>query len=119
MAELFAKIILGGSLIGIGTILVRKIPILVKIPEKEIEEFDLKTLFLKFKTRIESSKIFSPDLVSQKLLSKIRILTLRIGRKTEDQLQKIREKSKRKNDRKNDNYWEELKNVKNQNKEKD
>jgi hypothetical protein len=91
MAGLIAKIVLGGSLIGIGTILIRKIPILIEIPEEEIEKFDWKIFFLKPFNWIKDLKIFSSDLFLQKILSKVR-----------------------KKDRKNDNYWEELKKVKNQ-----
>lgn len=108
MAILIAKVILSGSLIGIGLILVRKIPVLREIPEAEIERFNWKTFFSKFRR----FKIFSLELILQKLLSKIRILTLIIGRKTESQLQKLREKSERKEAREKDNYWEELRKAK-------
>jgi len=114
MAELIAKIVLGGSLIGIGTILFRKAPILAEISEAEIEEIDWKLPILKFLAWIRNSKFFSSNLVLQKILSKIRVLTLVIGRKTESKLQKLREEAKRKKDREGDNYWEELKKAKNQ-----
>ena len=118
MAELIAKIILGGSLIGIGMILVRKIPILVEMPEMETKELEQKSSFLRLGARLGSLKLFSPNLVLQKILSKVRILILRIERKTDDKLQKLREEAKRKKDIENDNYWEELKKVKSQ-KDKD
>lgn len=114
MAELIAKIVLGGSLIGIGAILVRKTPILVGIPETEIEKFDWKTFFLKPLNWIKNLKIFSSNLILQKILSKVKILTLIIGRKTENKLQKLRKEAKRKKDRESDNYWEELKKAKKQ-----
>jgi len=109
MIEIIAIIIFLGSLIGIGAVLFKKIPILLKIPESEIKEPNFKEPFLKLKNKIIESKIFSPDLILQKLFSKIRILTLRVEKKAEDQLQKLREKSKQKKTSENDNYWEELK----------
>ncbi len=114
MAGLIAKIVLGGSLIGIGTILIRKIPILVEIPEEEIEKFDWKLLFLKLFNWIKGLKVFSSNLFLQKILSRVKILTLMIERKTESKLQRLRKEAKRKKDRENDSYWEELKKVKNQ-----
>lgn len=114
MAGLIAKIFLGGSLIGIGTILIRKIPVLVEIPEEEIEKFDWKIFFLKPFNWIKDLKIFSSKLFLQKILSRVKILTLVIERKTESKLQGLREEAKSKRDRKNDNYWEELKKVRDQ-----
>ena len=114
MIEAIAKIILGGSLIGIGIILIRKIPILVRIPETEIEEFDWRDSLLKAKERVKGSKFFSPNLDLEKVASKIRVLNLKVSKTTEDQLQKLREKSKKGKNREKDNYWEELKKTKNQ-----
>jgi len=112
MTEAIIKIMLGGSLIGIISIVFRKIPILIEIPESEIELFDWKTPFGGLRKKIVNSKTFSPEIILQKLLSKIRVMTLRVGRKTEDQLQRLREKSKKRKIRENDNYWEEVRRTK-------
>lgn len=109
--ELIAKIILVFSLIGIGVIIFRKIPVLVKLPETPIE-FDIKAKILKIKEKIKNWKYFpkfSFEIYLQKILSKIRILTLKIENKTDNLLQKLREKTKKKKIAKNDNYWEEIK----------
>jgi len=106
MPELIAIIILFGSLLGIGVILVRRIPTLkeLKIPEKAEASF-----FSKIKGKIKKISLFKADwqnIFLQKLLSKIKVLSLRIETKTSQLLQKIREKArKRKEDEK---YWEKI-----------
>ena len=113
MDELIAKIILSGSLIGVGTIIFRKMPVLAQLPEDEIQE----TVFVAspvnlIKSCVAKIKAFHLNLLLQKVLSKIRVLTLVVERKTEDKLRRLREESKRKKEIINDNYWEELKKAK-------
>lgn len=112
MTELIAEIILGGSLTGIGAILIKKIPLLKETPEIEIKTIEEKRFILKlivwFKHLIPSSS----NLFSQKIISKIRILTLRIEKKADEKLRKLREEAKMITERKKDNYWEKLKESK-------
>jgi len=113
MYQLVATIILTGSFLGMLTILRHKIPVLVKLPETEGKS--QKTLLFKLKRRVFSvlpKKSFSYEIFLQKLLSKIRILTLKTDRKTSSWLQKLRERSKKKKIIENDNYWQELKKSK-------
>jgi len=111
MAELIAITILIFSLIGIGVILFRKIPVLAELPEipSQIRLKKERFLFLRIKTKIKELPIlksFSGEIFLQKLLSRIRILTLKVDIKTFNWLKKLREKSQQK---KEDNYWEEIK----------
>ena len=111
MAELFATIILFGSLLGMGTILFRKISLLSELPEAPAR-LNLKRTLLKLKEKIKilnPFKDFSSEVFLQKILSKIRILALKIENKIANYLQKLREKSQKKKSKENDNYWSELK----------
>ena len=111
MVELFATIILFGSLLGIGMILFRKIPDLIELPEAPTR-FNFKKTLLNFKGKIKvlnPLKNFSSEVFLQKILSKIRILALKIENKIANYLQKLREKSQKKKAKENDNYWKELK----------
>jgi len=110
MTELIASIILIGSLLGMGVILFRKIPILVKLPEViERPAGENFWLILKKIKNIPGLRSFSFEIFLQKILSKIRILTLKTDNKTSNWLQKLRERSLRKKSKGNDNYWEEIK----------
>lgn len=109
MLEVVATIILFSGLIGMGTILFRKIPVLVQLPETPAG-LGLKLKIQKIVGKIKSFKFFkipSFDILLQKILSKIRILTLKIERKISTWLQKMREKSQKKEE--NDQYWQKIK----------
>ena len=112
--ELIATIILFGSLLGMVVILFRKIPVLVELPEVSPRKKRQKApgFFQKGIEKIKKSgpfKSFSYEIFLQKILSKVRILSLKTENRTFSWLQKLREKSKRKKIKENDNYWEELK----------
>jgi hypothetical protein len=116
MAEIIAIIILVGSLLGIGVILFRKIPVLVELPEVLEKSFQ-EPSWLKFKKKIKNIpglKSFSFEMFLQKLLSRIRVLTLKTDNKTSGWLQKLREKSQKNKFQENDNYWKEIKKSTNQ-----
>jgi len=115
MIELIATIILVGSLSGIAVILFRKIPVLVKLPDYNSSNTPVslpvkwcKNLKEKIKN-ISVFKSFSSEIFLQKILSKIRVLSLRVENKIASRLQKLREKALKKKNLENDNYWEELK----------
>ncbi len=113
MIEIIFIIVFLISLIGIGMILFQKIPFLLELPEDKSVEFNWKELLVKTK-RVLPFKNFSLEKYFQKVLSKIRILTLKIDNKTSSYLQKLREKTKKKQvkEKKNDNYWQEVKKFK-------
>lgn len=111
MGELIAIICLIFSLTGIGVILFRKIPILVELPEV-IERPKKENLIFTLKKKIKEIdpfKDFSYDIFLQKLLTRIKILTLKTENKTSTLLQKLREKQKSKKIEEDDNYWDEIK----------
>jgi len=112
MLGIIAKFIFGGSLIGMGVIALRRAPDLAKISEEEIEKIDLKRPFALLVKRVKRSRLLSSNFLLQKILSKVRILTLVIERKTESKLKNLRETEKRKKEIENDSYWEKLKEAK-------
>ena len=119
MAELIAIIIFLGSLLGIGVILVRKIPVLRELP-LEIEK-PQESLFLRFRNQVKTFgplKSFSSESILHKLLSKTRILTLKMESKISAWQHRLREKEKKKKEIKNDTYWQDLKKSTNNRKDK-
>ena len=111
MIELIAAIILIGSALGIFLILFRKIPVLIELP-KTAERPLLTDWWQRLKENIKNLpplKLLSSEIFIQKVLSKTRILTLRIENKIANYLQKLREKAQKKH---NDSYWQELKKPK-------
>ena len=112
MIEIIAIIILICSLLGIGVIVWRKIPLLVEMPEVLPEESESTSLKLKKKIKeFLPFKNFSYEIFLQKFISKIRILTLKTDNQTFNWLQKLKERMKKKK-LEEDGYWEEIKKVK-------
>jgi len=109
MAELIAILILLSSVIGMGVITFRKIPVLVQLPEiSPSPAFNTRIRKILEKIRIAKHfKLPSFEIFLQKVLSKIKILTLKIETKTESWLRKLREKTQKKKE--NEKYWQELK----------
>lgn len=107
MAVVITIFTLFGSLCGIIVILIRKIPVLAELPVDNTK----KTGFLeKIKNKMGDRKIlngFSSEILLQKLLSKIRITTLKIENKTSNWLSKLRQKSLEKKNF-SDNYWQKI-----------
>lgn len=110
MVELIAIIILFIGLIGIGVILIKKIPILAALPPKVIRE---PGVFRRVKDKVKNNgtlKTFSSgELLLQRILSKFRILTLRTENKTSTWLGKLRQRSLKKKKTFSDDYWRKLK----------
>ena len=106
-----AIIILLICLLGIGTLALRKIPLLLELPEV-VETLENEKLIFRLRKKVQERNFFqdfSYEVFLQKVLSKIRILILKTDNKTSLWLQKLREESKRKKITENDNYWEEIK----------
>lgn len=85
MLNLIALIVFILSLIGIGIIVYRKIPLLKNIPKTKVVS-----------CRWFEKIFFDINIFLQKILSKIKILTLKIENKISLILQKLREYSKKK-----------------------
>jgi hypothetical protein len=129
MIEIIATIILICSILAIGVIVRRKIPLLLELSENLPKENGSFNSRLKQKTEeLSPLKNFSYEIYLQKLISRIRILSLKTDKQTFNWLQKLRESSKkkafpsrsvdwqnqeaRKNKLDEDNYWEEIKKIK-------
>lgn len=118
MGETIAQIILFISFVGIAVIIVRKIPVLAKLPMQKpsVPEPYPNSWSEKLIRKIKNFpglKSFSLEIFLQKILSKIRILSLKADSKTFNLLQKLREKTQKKKNLENDDYWKELKNSTN------
>lgn len=112
MIEIIAIIILVISLFGMGIIIFRKIPILAELPEIS-EGRSKENIWLRLKNKVLNLsffKSFSFEIFLQKILSKIRVLTLKTDNQTSNWLQRLRERAQKKKIVENDNYWQELKN---------
>ena len=101
MLEIIAIVILIISIFGIGIIIYRKIPTLRELPEPfEKSAKNKNSFFLKIKEKIKNLLI-SNEKYLQKILSKIRILILKIDNKTFGWLQELRKRSQKRGDKKN------------------
>lgn len=113
MIELIFLIILVVSIIGIGFILYRKMPILVRLPEPAGDFQKVVVETIKKRTKdLPGLKGFSYELYLQKILSKFRVLTLKTEHKTGSWLENLRQKKVKENGSNNDKYWEQLKKAK-------
>lgn len=112
--ELVFLIVFGISFIGVAVILLRKVSILSKLLEPEGNLRDLLVSGVKNGTKnLPAVKNFSYEIYLQKLLSRVRVLTLKTDHKTSGWLEGLRQKNHKKNHANNDKYWDELKKAKN------
>ena len=116
MVELIAFIILLIGFLGMAIIITKKAPAFSELPQ--ISEPTFKELILQFKEKVKNSnamKGLSSEMLPQKVLSKIRVLSLKIDNKTSNLLQKLREKNKDKKIKEvEDNHWKEVNNLENE-----
>ncbi len=111
MTDIIALIIFLISLAGSGVIIFRKIPVLTELPASDSAvQFNWRALA----GQMTKIKIFNPfkgltsEIFLQKILSRIRILSLKTENKTSNWLKQIRTKAKMKKNL-DANYWEEIK----------
>ena len=107
--KLAAEIIFIGSFIGLVGMVFRKIPVLSELSEKEIKGKGNK---VKLAERLEKINVFrkvSYENFLKKLLTKVRILSLKTDNKTSGWLKKIKDNNQRKKIMEDDNYWDEVK----------
>ena len=116
MAELILTILLLVSLFGMVFILYRKIPVLVNLSETSQELFQVSEIIERAKEKskegvrkIPGASKSDRELLLQKILSKIRVLTLKTENRTGVWLEKLR---KKRNNHDKDDYWQKLKNIK-------
>ncbi len=119
MIELITIIILLGSLIGIGVILYRKIPDLRKLEDFKKEQVSNKSIlnpgleterrrFLKPDFSLDSTQ-YRFETLLQKLLSRIKVLTMKIENRISGHLQRLRERAQQRKKVNEDEYWQKLK----------
>ena len=109
MVELIATIILIYSLFGIGVIVLKKVPILLTLPENLPQKESFISKVKERLKRANSFRNFSYEIFLQKILTKIRILSLKVDHHTFNWIQKLREQSKERNLKRIDDYWEKIK----------
>jgi hypothetical protein len=117
MPELIATIILFSSLLGMGIVFARKIPVLINLPESGLQPNKSEPLISKIKEKIKilpGINSFDHEIFLQKQLSRIRVLTLKTENKVSCWLENLRARTNSKNNHniRQDNYWEELKRAK-------
>lgn len=97
------------GLIGIIISVYRKIPLLLEF-EKHGQKEKIKIIpeIIKKVKNIPAVKNFSMDGLLQKTLSRIKIIIMRIENTISVKLMELREKSRKKNAPRDDNYWKEL-----------
>lgn len=109
--SLIAFIVFLFSFLGLGSMVVRKVPVLVDLPETEVKKKEgsaKKPLTDRLK-KVNPLENSSSRLFLQKLLKKIRILSLKTDNKMFDWLQKLKEDTQRKKIREDEEYWDEVK----------
>lgn len=116
MLELIALALLITSFLGMIGIIFYKIPVLIELPQTEEDKSEKESLFKKLKEKIKeffilAIKSFPLEKILQKILSKIRILTLKLENRIAIWLQKLREKAHKKKTEESDNYWKRLKKI--------
>lgn len=112
MPELIATVILLVSILEIAIIIFRKIPALAEL---SIPENGKIGFFKKIKDKLKNQRflrIFPSEMLLQKALSKIRVLTLKTENKTGCWLSKLRQRALKKKKDFSDNYWQEIKKEK-------
>jgi hypothetical protein len=117
--EIIALLVFLGSVSGMLAIFWRKAPVLANLPKITLISEKKQNVLLIFLTKTREKlktlpwlKNFSPETFLQKLLSKIRILTLKLESKTGHWLEFLRKKaqSDRAQKQNNDDYWQNLEN---------
>jgi hypothetical protein len=95
---------------------IAELPLIKRLVYKIKTSAKAKYLFEKLKgstlvKKLTPSKKFSLETLLQKILSKVRVLVLKIDHKTSNWLQTLRERAKKRSSLEKDNYWKKLKNL--------
>ena len=109
MIVLIATIIFFIGLIGMGIIIVKKIPALNQLSEIEVQRVGiLGRLKHKVKNNGTVKSFSSKELLLQKALSKFRVITLKTDKKTSNLLAKLRQKSIENKKKFSEDYWKRI-----------
>ncbi len=112
MANAIALIIFTGSFAGLFVILWKKIPLLLAFPKEfatPVRQVFTEKIKKYFRDTQFGKMLSSKELFLLTLLSKIRIIFLRLEGKTNDSLINLRKKSQLKTDQFTKEYWDKLK----------
>lgn len=113
MIGLISIIIFILSLAGMAVILLRKMPAIRKVPERDFAFGNsLANGVKRGLKKMPVIKGFSYELYLQKVLSRIRVLTMKTENKTGHWLERLRQKNNKKHHISNDSYWDALKKAK-------
>jgi len=107
--ELIASIIAVLSFLGLTFLILRKVPELKEMPEPELSflKKDLRKKIREKTKEVLKENTHTLEGILHKVLSKIRILSLKVDKKVSDWITKLRSRSLMRN--KNlDNYWKEI-----------
>ena len=99
------------SFLGILYILFKKIPDLTALPERALNKVSLKEIFSAGFEKIHIKDFpakLSFDIFLHKILSRVRIIILRLENKINKWITTLRERTQQKNI-KGDNYWQKIK----------
>ena len=99
------------GLIGMGVIVVRKIPVLAELSPQETRSSSLKGLKKKIQNNKALKKFFG-ELLLQKVLSKVKVLTLKTESRTSSWLINSRRRSFKKRGKFTGDYWKEVRKKK-------
>jgi hypothetical protein len=109
-SQIISLVILGLSFLGMSFLILRKVPALRQIAQNTQEGFS-ENVFISFAKKIIAKvpglKSFSPEIFLQKIVSRLRVISLKSDQKTAGWLKKLREKNQTKEP---DGYWDNLKN---------
>lgn len=109
MFNIIALIIFFISILGICIIIASKVPILATLP---LQTNKKSKIVERLRERVKNNgtlKKISVEILLQKILSKIRILTLRAESQISHWLSRLRKKSVEKKNNFSDDYWKKLK----------
>ena len=108
--EIIASILLFVSFFGLLFVIAPKLHQLSALPSKSSS---FKDLAKQLKTKVEQSQVvkplFAPELLLQKLLSKLRIYSIKAENKSGKWLEELRKKSQEKRQQFSEDYWKQLK----------
>jgi hypothetical protein len=111
-SEKISLIILILSFLGLAVFIYRKIPALASLQlSEEVSSPGIFSRVSALLKKLPWFKDFSKEILLHKIISKIRIVTLKADHKTFNWLKSLREKNQ-KDKLENENYWEEIKNSK-------
>ena len=111
--ESILQIILFGSSIGLAGIIFKKIPVLKSLSDEHFKASEKKQEFvLRLKAGIKKRnplKGLSYEMLLEKILTGINMISLKVGNKVSGSLQDLKQSTKERKLRENDNYWEKIK----------